>query len=140
MVTVTQRPQGIKIIDQPLTATVTNNAGTAQFEFENHSLVTGDYIYVESDIDEYNGILYVTAVDWDSFNLSLGAGTGLLEFFQAVDVTYYQSQTHQWSSAFLPIVYKATNNRWPLNTADSTAGVTSQEDDNGYTKLNVAVV
>lgn len=137
MVTVTQRPQGIKIIDQPITATVINDAGTASFEFENHSLTTGDFIMVESDIDEYSGIWYVTASDWDSFKLSAGAGTDFVEYYQDAEVTYYQSQTHEWSSAFLPIVYKATNNRWPLNTADSTAGVTSQEDDNGYTKLSV---
>lgn len=134
MVTVTQRPQGIKIIDQSIEATITDSSGDALVTFVSHSLTTGDYILIESDIDEYNGIWTVETISTDTFKI---LGTGYVPYYQDADITYYQTQTHEWSSAFLPIVYKATNNRWPVNTVDSVVTVTSQADDNGFTLLNI---
>jgi hypothetical protein len=138
MVTVTQRPQGIKIIDQPVTAVITNNVGAALVTLTNHALETGDYIYIESDIDEYNGIWYVIKSDNDNFRLLDESGAGYQEFYQDATITYYQSETHQWSSAYLPIVYKASSDKWPLNYVNTTVVVSSQAEDNGYTLLNIS--
>jgi hypothetical protein len=138
MVIVSQRPQGIKIIDQPISAIIYNHFGVALVGYNSHSLVTGDFVYIESDIDEYNGIWNVDVLNVDTFRIREYIGTPYIPYYQDADITYYQAQTHAWSSAFLPIVYKATNNMWPLNYADATVSVTSQADDNGYTLLNIS--
>lgn len=139
MVTVTHRPRGIKIIDQPITGAISDSSGDALITMPSHSLFTGSYIYIESDIDEYNGMWYVSEATTDTFKIQSSAAGTPVEYYQDTDITYYQSQTHDWSAAFLPIAYKATNNRWPTNTVDSTVTVDSQSDDNGFTRLNVSV-
>lgn len=136
MVTVTQTPQGIKIIDQSVAATIGDSAGDALVTFTAHSLSTGDYVFIESDIDEYSGIFQITAIDANTFKFGT-AGT-FVPYYQDADIDYYQTQIHVWSSAFLPIVYKATNDRWPLNTINSAVAISSQADDNGYTLLNIS--
>lgn len=140
MVTVTQRPLGIKIIDQPISAVINSSGGgSALVVLAAHSLFTGSYVFIESDIDAYNGMWYVTFNTTDTFALSPNASSPFVDFYQNANITYYQAQTHVWSAAFLPMIYKASNNRWPLNSVDAIANVTSQEDDNGYTRLNISV-
>jgi hypothetical protein len=140
MVTVTQTPIGIKIIDQPISAIIVDFLGTALIQMPSHSLTNGDYVLIESDIDEYNGIWYVSLGNVDQFRISAGNGTGYVPYYQDADITYYQAQTHVWSSIFLPIIYKATNDLYPTNSDDSVVGVVSQADDNGYTQLTLSGV
>jgi hypothetical protein len=140
MVTVTQTPVGIKIIDQPISAIIVDFLGTALIQMPSHSLTNGDYVLIESDIDEYNGIWYVSLGNVDQFRISAGNGTGYVPYYQDADITYYQAQTHVWSSIFLPIIYKATNDLYPTNSDDSVVGVVSQADDNGYTQLTLSGV
>lgn len=139
MVTVVQRPQGLDIIDQALTASVTESTGGyALITFVGHGLTTGDYVYIDSDIDEYNGFWYVTASTTYDFLISPTAAGEYVLFYQDVPVSYYQTQAHEWSSIYLPIVYKATNDHWPVNTIDPVRTVSSQADDNGYTSLTLS--
>jgi len=139
MVTVVQRPQGLNIIDQALTATVsTAVSGEAVVVFPGHGLTTGDYVYIDSDLDEYNGFWYVTVTTTAEFLISENAAADYVDFYQAVTITYYQTTAHEWSSIFLPIVYKATNDHWPTNTVDTIRTVSSQADDNGYTSLTLS--
>ena len=56
-------------------------------------------------------------------------------YYQDAEIEYYQTQPHEWSSIFLPIVYKCTNDRWPVNTVDTARTVSSASDDNGFTRL-----
>jgi hypothetical protein len=140
MVTVTQTPIGIKIIDQIVSATIGDSSGDALVTLTGHSLTTGDYIFLESDVDEYNGMWYVTEINGSTFKISQNSAGPFVEYFQDTDIEYYQTFTHVWSSIFLPIIYKATNDLWPVNTVDSEVGVVSQEDDNGYTKLTLSGV
>ena len=136
MVTVTHRPQGHKIIDQAIEATIGGVSGfDAVVNFPYHGLGTGDYVYITSDIDEYNGFWHVTTVDTDNFKISGGSGSDYVKYYQDADIEYYQTQEHDWSSIFLPIVYKCTNNRWPVNTVDLVRTISSQADDNGFTDL-----
>lgn len=136
MVTVTSRPQGHKIIDQAITAQITDSSGDALVTFTSHGLTDGDFIYIESDIDEYNGFWEVDAIDANTFKLVLDGG--FVEYYQDQEITYYQTQSHDWSSIFLPIMYKATNNRWPLNSIDTVRTVSSSANDNGFLRLNLS--
>lgn len=138
MVTVVKTPQGHKIIDQAISATIVEGSGFAVVTFPYHSLSTGDYIYLTSDIDEYNGFWYVDVVNADTFLIKEHEDADPVEFYQEVDIEYYQTQTHEWASIFLPIVYKIINNQWPTNTRDTARTVSSQEDDNGFTVLNLS--
>lgn len=135
MVTVVKRPTGHKIIDQAVSATITDSSGDALVTFPYHGLGTGDHVYIDSDIDEYTGFWYVTAIDTDSFKISEYAGANFVEFYQELDVTYYQTVDHEWSSIFLPIVYKVSNDKWPVNTIDSAVSITSFSNDNGYMQV-----
>lgn len=139
MVTVVTRPEGHKIIDQAIEAIITETyTGEAVVTFPYHGLGTGDFVYITSDIDEYNGFWYVTVVDTNTFKISEGATTDFVEYYQDADIEYYQTQEHDWSSIFLPIVYKCTNDRWPVNSVDTARTVSSQADDNGFTNLNLS--
>lgn len=138
MVTVVKTPQGHKIIDQSIAATIIDSSGDALITFPYHGLSTGAYVYIDSDIDEYNGFWYVTVVDYQSFKISEHSEADFVEFYQEIDIDYYQTQSHDWSSIFLPIVYKVTNDRWPTNTVDAVGLIVLNSDDNGFTQLTLA--
>lgn len=138
MVTVVKTPQGHKIIDQSIAATIIDSSGDALVTFPYHGLTTGAYVYIDSDIDEYNGFWYVTVIDYQTFKISEHSEADFVEFYQELDIDYYQTQSHDWSSIFLPIVYKATNDRWPTNTVDAAALIVLNSDDNGFTQLTLA--
>ena len=138
MVSVVKTPQGHKIIDQAIDAFIGDASGDAVVVFDYHSLTTGDYVYITSDIDEYNGFWYVEVASYREFQLREHADADLVEYYQDADIEYYRTQPHDWSSIFLPIVYKITNNRWPLNTADTARTVSSSSDDNGFTELTLS--
>lgn len=61
-----------------------------------------------------------------------------VEYYQDAEIEYYQTQEHDWNSIFLPIVYKLTNDRWPVNSIDAERDVSSQSDDNSFTNLNLS--
>jgi hypothetical protein len=138
MVTVVKNPAGHKIIDQSIQAVITNSGGDALVTFAYHGLGTGDFVYIVSDIEDYNGFWYVTITDANSFKISEYDGADFVEYFQDLDIDYYQTTEHVWSSIFLPIVYKLSNNRWPINTVDTARTVSSSSDDNGYTQLTLS--
>lgn len=134
-VTVVKRPTGHKIIDQAIEAAITDSAGDALITFPYHGLGTGDTIYITSDIDEYNGFWYVTSIDSNTFKISEYEDADFVEYYQDLDIEFYQTNPHDWNSVFLPIIYKASNNRWPVNTFDSVRTISSFNDDNGYTEI-----
>jgi hypothetical protein len=52
----------------------------------------------------------------------------------AYDEPYYNSR---WVSGHLPIQYKISNTKWPLNTDDDTDNVCTVSDVNGFAQLNL---
>lgn len=140
MVTVVKRPTGHKIIDQAITATITDSSGDVLVNFPSHALTTGAIVYITSDIDEYNGFWYITTSGANAFKISEYATADFVEYYQNATIEYYQTQAHDWSSIFLPIVYKLTNDRWPVNSVDTARTVSSQSDDNSFTNLNLSGV
>jgi hypothetical protein len=140
MVIVVKTPSGHKIIDQSITAEIISSfpidsGNSAVVHFDNHSLSNGDVVYITSDIEEYNGFLTIEVIDFNNFYI---LDTDYIEFYQAIDIEYYQTQPHDWSSIFLPIVYKASNNRWPVNSVDAVGLIVLNSDDNGFTTLTTA--
>src|SRR5688500_11896880 len=110
MVTVVKTPSGHKVIDQAITAEIISSfpidsGNSAVVHFDSHSLSNGDVVYITSDIEEYNGFLTIEVIDFNNFYI---LDTDYIEFYQAIDIEYYQTQPHDWSSIFLPIVYKAS--------------------------------
>jgi hypothetical protein len=138
MVTVVKRPQGHKIIDQAIASTIIDSSGDALISEPYHALTTGAIVYIESDIDEYNGFWYVTVIDYQTFKISEHSQADFVEFYQEAEIDYYQTNEHDWSSVFLPIVYKAENDKWPTNSLDTAQTVSSFSDDNGFTQLTLS--
>lgn len=134
-VTVVKRPEGHKIIDQAVVADISDSGGDALITFPYHTLSDGDYVYIVSDIDEYNGFWYVTTITANTFKISEYDGADFVEYFQDLEIDYYKTQVHDWNSIFLPIVYKISNNRWPINGVDLVRTISSFSDDNGYTAI-----
>lgn len=135
---VVKNPQGHKIIDQAIAAVISGYADEALVTFPYHGLALGDYVYIVSDIDEYNGFWYVTPVNANTFKISEYSGAPFVEYYQDADIDYYQTQEHVWNSIFLPIVYKISNDKWPTNSVDTASTISSQADDNGYTVLTLS--
>lgn len=139
MVTVVKRPTGHKLIDQAIAAEIIEDyVGDAVVQFPYHSLTTGDTVYIESDIDEYNGFWYITVIDANQFKISEHSLADFVEYYQDADIDYYQTQSHDWSSIFLPIVYKIKTDRWPINEIDSARTILSSSNDNGFTQLTLS--
>lgn len=137
-VTVVKNPAGHKIIDQAVTAEITDSGGDALVTFPYHGLGTGDVVYIVSDIEDYNGFQTVTVIDANTFKLSEYDGADFVGYEQDLEIQYYQTTAHVWSSIFLPIIYKISNDSWPTNSIDTLRTISSQADDNGYTNLNLS--
>ena len=138
MVTVVKTPQGHKIIDQAVTAAITDSSGDALVTFTAHALTTADHIYITSDIDEYNGFWYVEVINANTFKIRDNSLSDFVEYYQDAEIEYYQTQPHDWNSIFLPIIYKVSNDRWPVNSVDAVGLIVLNSDDNGFTTLTLA--
>lgn len=136
MVTVVQRPQGHKIIDQAISSSIIDYSGDALVDQPLHGLNSGDVVYIASDIEEYNGFLEVLWIGANGFKILVDGVP--IPFYQEIDITYYQTQEHDWNSIFLPIVYKISNDKWPTNSVDSVNLIVLNSDDNGFTSLTLA--
>jgi hypothetical protein len=135
---VVKNPTGHKIIDQSIAAAITDSGGDALVTLAYHGLGTGDYVYITSDIDEYNGFWYVTSINTDTFKIAEYATADFVSYYQDADIEYYQTNSHEWNSIFLPIIYKISNDKWPVNTVDTARTISSFSNDNGYSDLTLS--
>lgn len=141
--TLIKRPLGHKLNYTDIAAEVIDDGqgyalvytGTA------HGLSDGDYVYIESDIDSYNGFKYVDSISYDSFKIKNSEGGDLIEFVQDADISYRVSVlNHGWQAVHLPIVYELQSDLWPNNVAGEAYlpnGVASFVNKNGYVQLNL---
>lgn len=141
--TLIKRPVGHKLNYTDIAAEVIDDGqgyalvytGTA------HGLSDGDYVYIESDIDSYNGFKYVDSISYDSFKIKNSEGGDLIEFVQDADISYRVSVlNHGWQAVHLPIVYELQSDLWPNNVAGEAYlpnGVASFVNKNGYVQLNL---
>jgi hypothetical protein len=141
MLTVIRRPQGHSIGTTAVVATVAEayGAGDVSFIKVSHGLSDGDFIYVTSNIGDYNGFWYVDVITGDNFKLKASENSDFLQWVANGTITYYESDlTHGWSCVHLPIVYQLESNLWPVNSSDTARTVSSFTDANGYVNLNLS--
>lgn len=137
------RPIGHKISLLPVTAVIVDNgAGDAVvYVAGGHSLSDGDYVYIESNFDSYNGYKYVDATSYDYFKIQNSENSDPIEYVQDADISLYVSLlNHGWQCVHLPIVYEVKSDLYPNNIAEEEYipnTIVSFENSNGYVKLNL---
>lgn len=143
MVTVISRPLGHKLTDASVGAEVFDSSGEALFitQFA-HGLVDGDYIYVQSNLESYNGFKYVDSIAYNEFKLRESEDGDYVPFKQETEVSYRVSVLqHGWLAVNQPIVYELESNLWPNNEPEQSYTpriIDSQADAEGYTQLNLS--
>jgi len=143
MVTVISRPLGHKLTDASVEAAVSDIGAGALFTTQfAHGLSDGDYIYVQSQIESYNGFKYVDAYAYDSFRLRESENGEYVPYKQSVEVEYRVSVlNHGWLAISQPIVYELQSDLWPNNEPEEAYVariVDSVADAEGYTQLNLS--
>lgn len=137
--TLLQRPKGYILSETAQSCTVTDSAGNALFTKATHGLADGDVVYSVTNIRDYNGFFVVDVQTVDTFLITEYSGGEAIDFIQAISGEYYNSlYDHGWSCVHLPITYKLSNDKFPVNTVDTARTVSSYTDDNGYVNLNLS--
>lgn len=139
-VTVISRPIGHKLLPTAVTAVINDSSGDAVVYVPGgHSLTDGDYVFIESNFDSYNGFKYVDSIAYDHFKIRESEGGDYVQFKQEADITLYVSALdHGFQCVHLPIVYELSSNIYPTNTVEDayTPRVVSfAANSNGYTGL-----
>lgn len=137
--TIVKRPQGF--INSPTSNTGTYSNGSSIITKVAHGLTTGTRIYITAN--QAIGFWYVTPLTVDTFNISEYSGASVYNFIGAGTFTYYATVNpagHVWNAVHLPIVYKLTSNKWPINSVDTVRTVSSYANDNGYVKITASGV
>jgi len=141
MLSVISRPNGYVLDPTPITARIEedySNYATVDTGPTEHTLGTGDVVYIKSRAREYNGFWTIHVQNAINFFLVQDDGT-YLPYTVDADITYYVSiHEHKWSSAFLPIVYKLKSDLWPGNFVDAARGFSSYTNSGGYVDLQVS--
>lgn len=144
MVTVISRPLGHKLTDAELSG-IGLDSGSGVLQVTTlfaHGLTDGDYIYVSSNIEDYNGFKYVDSQAYDTFRLKHSEDGEYVEYVQDADISYRISVLqHGYLSITQPIVYELSSNLWPFNEPEDSYTpriVDSQADAEGYTQLNLS--
>lgn len=139
---IVNRPYGFHLGDA-VAATITNNFGNSEFNKTSHGLIGGDWVYVYSEISEYNGFWRVNTTTANTFQVTSDeSGVYDPPFIVEADITYYPSiypgDLHYWNCIHLPIVYKLKSDIWPINGTDTARTITTFSNYNGYTYLNLS--
>ena len=112
-----------------------------------HGLTSGQWIYVQSPVAEYNGFKYVDVGNATQFTFSdngphSDGGVEHVDWIQDAPVTYQISAgEHGVNAVHNPIVYELFSNVYPNNGAGDSyypATVVSQSNAEGYTKLTLS--
>lgn len=140
MITILKRPLGFKLSDSGFAdATITDSAGDALVTTAfNHNLITGNYVYIQSNYESYNGGKYVTVVSPTTYRIGDDAFS-FVAYVQDADIEYDKSiYTNNVVAVHNPIVYEMESSLFPYNTEEEDyvpAIVASHTNANGYTRL-----
>lgn len=143
--TLIKRPIGHKLNYTDISAEIIDDGQGDALVYTSsaHGLSDGDYVYIDSNFDSYNGFKYVDSIAYDSFKIRDSEESDFTEFVQDADISYRTSiHNHGWQSVHLPIVYELESNLWPNNVAEEAyvpTTIVSQADENGNTLLNLSV-
>lgn len=137
-VSIIKRPQ-LFINENEYAASVRAQAGSNLLlvrlsDGSNHGLTTGNYIYIKSTVENYNGWWYITVTSLTEFTIrEYPTGTDK-QFISMPSEMVYQNVIDfntTWACVHLPIVYNLSNNLWPTNS-DDTVRTMTVTDSNGY--------
>lgn len=136
-------PLGHKLDPAVLDAVIVDDGtGTAVvYTGTSHMLSDGDYVYIQSNFDSYNGYKYVDSTAYDYFKIRDSENSDPIEYVQDADIEYQVSVLdHGFQCVHLPIVYEMESDLYPFNRAEEAYipnTVASNSDYNGYTLLNL---
>lgn len=139
-VTILQRPEG-EILGSCITALIDDNGGGGDFRIisTSHGLITGDHVYVTSDVEDYNGFWVVDFDGVNTFFIKPYSSGSRVQYISGSSVDYCPSEfTHGWSAVHLPITYRLSNNLYPVNSSDTSRSINSVQEANGYTVLQLS--
>lgn len=137
-VTVISYPLGHKLASTLYSAEIVDSGGDA-LVVHSETVIDGSHVYIDSNIDRYNGFKFVVEVSPTTFKIRDEIGGDEIEFIQEQDITFQISVLeHSWQSVHLPIVYKLASNLFPTNSVDPERTVLSFTNLNGYTYLTVS--
>lgn len=139
-VSVISRPRGYVLGDTEVNGTISEYYSTLALvtTVNNHILSTGDVVYIKSRASEYNGFWSIEVQTPNTFVLMLEDGSFLQYTVDAVITYRVSTHEHAWSCAYLPIVYRLSNNLWPNNFVDTARTFSSYANDNGYVRLTLS--
>lgn len=138
-----KRPIGHRISSQQLIDTPINSGGDLLFQIiAGHGYSTGQWIYVDSEVDSYNGFKVITVITFQNFKISDYPGGPFTQYIKTVTVDFYESiLDHYWQCVHLPIVYELESDIFPNNIDEESYvpnTVVSYSDNAGYVQLNLA--
>lgn len=142
-VTVISRPIGHKLSTTEIDAVIYDNGGDAVVYVPGgHTLSDGDYVYIESNFDAYNGFKYVDSIAYDQFKIRESEGGAYVPFKQTADILLFVSELdHGFQCVHLPIVYELYSDIFPINTIEESYTnriVSFVTDSNGYTAIQAS--
>lgn len=142
-VTVISRPIGHKLSTTEIDAVIYDNGGDAVVYVPGgHTLSDGDYVFIESNFDAYNGFKYVDSIAYDQFKIRESEGGSYVPFKQTADILLFVSELdHGFQCVHLPIVYELYSDIFPINTIEESYTnriVSFATDSNGYTAIQAS--
>lgn len=136
--TILERPIGV-ILGDCVDASINedyNNFATVNSTA--HGLSDNNWVYIQSNIEDYNGFWQIDVINSGEFALRNPDGT-YVPYIQDADITYCpQIATHGWSCVHLPITYRISNNRYPTNSVDTARTVSTLANNNGFVQLGLS--
>lgn len=137
-VTIEKRPIGVVLNETGIIAVINSDYSSAFATVNStaHGLSSGSYVYIKSNVENYNGFWKISVTNSNEFLL---VDNPYVAWVVDANVTYYtELTTHGWSCVHLPIVYELSNTRFPNNTVDTVRTISSISNDNGYVNLNLS--
>lgn len=138
-----KQPIGHKLSESEVTAQIIDDGQGKALVYTGfaHALSDGDYVYIESNMESYNGFKYVDSISYDGFKIKESENGDYVQFIKDESITYRVSiLNHGWQGVHLPIVYELESDIYPTNTGEEAytpIEVVSQSDDGGYTRLEL---
>lgn len=136
-VTIEKRPIGV-ILGACVSAVINSDYSSAfaTVNKTSHGLSDGGYVYIQSNVENYNGFWRIEVTGVDEFLL---IDSPYVAWIVDANITYCPGiQTHGWSCVHLPIVYELSNTKYPTNSVDTVRTITSITDDNGLVNANLS--
>lgn len=136
-VTIEKRPIGV-VLGTCVTASINSDYSSAfaTVNKTSHNLQDGDYVYIQSNVENYNGFWQIEVTNANEFLL---IDNPYVAWIVDADITYCPGiQTHGWSCVHLPIVYEVSNTKYPTNSVDTSRTISSITDDNGLVNANLS--